>query len=151
MKTIFWVLVTVLVIIGCKDEKKVQPATPHHTDTTVLDECYRGILQQDTIFMTLHREGNQVTSGTLRYKFFQKDNNEGELSGEIKGDTLLATYTFMSEGAASVREVAFLKKGNNYSEGYGEVADDNEGNITFKDIRKLRFDGKVVLLPIHCE
>jgi hypothetical protein len=42
--------------------------------------------------MSLNIKGNQIASGKLSYKFFEKDKNEGTLVGEIKGDTLFADY-----------------------------------------------------------
>ncbi|MFV7234199.1 hypothetical protein [Flavobacterium sp. ZB4R12] len=51
----------------------------------------------------------------------------------------------MSEGIATVRQVAFLKKGDSYVEGYGDVVDDNKGKVTFKDTKQLKFDGNTVL------
>lgn len=140
-----------LVIFACKKEPKpIVPPKPVAVEAPVSHECYRGILDKDTITMILELRGNEVTSGQLHYNFFEKDDNQGELTGLIVGDTLKAAYTFMSEGAATVREVAFLKKGKNYLEGYGEVIDDNHGNVSFKDTKKLRFDGKLVLKKIYC-
>ena len=62
-----------------------------------------------------------VVTGTLSYKFYQKDSNKGEFEGTLKGDTLLADYTFMSEGTQSVRQVVFLIKGETAIEGYGDI------------------------------
>lgn len=141
-----------IVIFACKQqEKSIVPPKPVAVEAPVSHECYQGVLGKDTIRMDLERRGNEVTSGKLHYQYFEKDNNEGELVGLIKGDTLLATYTFMSEGAATVREVAFLKKGKNYIEGYGAVNDDNQGNVSFKDTKTLRFDSKVVLVKTYCK
>ena len=134
-----------------KEEKPIVPAIPVGAEAPVSKECYLGSLNKDTVSMTLELKGTEVTSGKLRYKFFEKDNNEGELVGLIKGDTLFATYTFTSEGASTVREVAFLKKGPSYVEGSGEVVDDNKGNVTFKDTRKLTFDSKIILNKSTCK
>ena len=94
-----------------KEEKSIVPPQPVAVEAPILHECYQGILGKDTITMNLELRGNEVTSGQLHYNFFEKDDNQGELTGLIVGDTLKAAYTFMSEGAATVREVAFLKKG----------------------------------------
>jgi hypothetical protein len=117
----------------------------------VSDECYSGSIKKDTILMNLTIKGNEVTNGKLSYKFYEKDKNQGTLVGELKGDTLYADYTFMSEGTSSVREVAFLKKGDSYIEGFGDVVDDNKGKVTFKDKKQLKFDGNVVLLKVDCK
>jgi hypothetical protein len=36
--------------------------------------------------------------GNLCYRFFEKDKNDGTVIGKLQGDTLIADYTFMSEG-----------------------------------------------------
>jgi hypothetical protein len=139
-------------IFACKKEPKpIVPPEPIAVEAPVSHECYLGVLGKDTITMNLELRGSEITSGQLRYNFFEKDDNDGELTGLIVGDTLKAAYTFMSEGAATVREVVFLKKGKNYVEGYGEVIDDSQGNVSFKDIKKLKFDSKIVLVKTYCE
>lgn len=141
-----------LLMFACKTEPKpIVPPKPVAVEAPVLHECYQGVLGKDTITMNLELRGNEVTSGQLHYNFFEKDDSQGELTGLIVGDTLKAAYTFMSEGAATVREVAFIKKGKNYIEGYGEVIDDNQGNVSFKDTKKLKFDSKIVLAKTYCK
>jgi hypothetical protein len=148
-------LVFLSVLVSCKKEKEVE-TKPDITEEivvfeTVSEECYRAIIKKDTVSMTLNIKGNKIRSGKLSYKFFEKDKNEGTIVGQLKGDTLIADYTFMSEGVSSVRQVAFLKKGNVYVEGYGDVIDDNKGKVTFKDTKQLKFDGKTVLSKVDCK
>jgi hypothetical protein len=38
----------------------------------------------------------------------------------MKGNTLFAEYKFLSEGTECIREVVFLKKENDFVEGYGD-------------------------------
>jgi hypothetical protein len=150
-------LVFMSILVSCKKEKEkeveVVPVTQEKiaVEESISEECYSGTVKKDTISMNLMVKGNQLTSGKLRYNFYEKDKNEGTLVGELKGDTLLADYTFISEGVLSVRQVAFLKKGNTYVEGYGDVVDDNKGKVTFKDTKQLKFDGKTVLSKVECK
>jgi hypothetical protein len=67
----------------------------------------------------------------------------------MKGDTLVADYTFMSEGVSSVREVVFLQKDGTLIEGYGDVVDANN-KVSFKDKKKLKFDAKNTLTKVDC-
>jgi len=67
----------------------------------------------------------------------------------MNGDTLIAEYTFMSEGINSVREVAFLKKDQNYVEGYGEM-EEKDGKTIFKNTAGIRFDTKATLVSVAC-
>jgi hypothetical protein len=140
--------------VSCKNEKAQEkiPVVDKEVviEETVSEECYLGILKKDTFSMSLNIIGNQVSSGKLSYKFFEKDKNEGTLIGEMKGDTLLADYTFMSEGISSVRQIAFLKKGDTYTEGYGDIEETN-GKAIFKNTQQLKFDGKTVLTKVDCK
>lgn len=148
-------LVFMSVLVSCKKEKEKEetPIAPEEivVQELVSEECYSAIFKKDTISLSLNIKENQIASGKLSYNFFEKDKNEGTLIGELRGDTLIADYTFMSEGVSSVRQVAFLKKGNTYVEGYGDVVDDNKGKVTFKDTKQLKFDGKTVLSKVDCK
>lgn len=154
-KVILSGVVFMSVLVSCKKEMETEkPATTSDkivAEEQELQECYRAILKKDTISLTLNMKNSQLSSGNLSYNFYEKDKNEGALVGEMKGDTLYADYTFISEGTSSVREVAFLKKGDSYVEGFGDVVDDNKGKVTFKDKKQLKFDGIVVLSKVDCK
>jgi hypothetical protein len=66
------------------------------------------------------------------------------------GDTLIADYTFASEGTVSVREVAFLKKDHVLIEGFGDI-EEKAGKSIFKNIATLRFDDKLALRETECK
>lgn len=143
------------VLVSCKKEMETEePAAASEKNVVEeleFEECYRVILKKDTISLTLNIKNGQISSGNLSYNFYEKDKSEGTLVGEMKGDTLYADYTFMSEGTSSVREVAFLKKGDAYVEGFGAVVDHNKGKVTFKDKKQLQFDGNVMLSKVDCK
>lgn len=153
-KVIIASVVLMGIFISCKKEKKEEMVPvvtePVVVEATISEECYQGVLKKDTISMSLNLKGNQISSGKLSYKFFEKDRNQGTLIGELRGDTLIADYTFMSEGTTSVRQVAFLKKGNAYVEGYGDIIEDN-GKVIFKNIKQLNFDSKTILSKVACK
>lgn len=154
-KVIVLSLVLMSILVSCKKEKEVEvvPVAPEKitVEEPVSEECYSAIIKKDTISMSVTIHQDKSVTGKLDYNFYEKDKNEGTLVGELKGDTLLADYTFMSEGMSSVRQVAFLKKGNTYVEGFGDVVDDNKGKVTFKDVKQLKFDGKVVMKKVDCK
>ena len=68
----------------------------------------------------------------------------------MKGDILVADYTFMSEGVQSVRQVAFRQQGNSFIEGYGEIVTDNKRSL-FKNINGLNFKNSIKLVENPCE
>jgi hypothetical protein len=154
-KVILLGVVFMTVFISCKKEMETEEHAVASEKIVVEEpksqECYQAILKKDTISLILNIKNGQLSSGNLNYNFYEKDKNQGTLIGELKGDTLYADYTFMSEGTSSVREVAFLKKGDSYIEGFGDVVDDNKGKVTFKDKKQLKFDGNVVLSKVDCK
>ncbi len=111
-------------------------------------QCYAGVTGKDSVFLKLNKNNNNV-SGNLEYKRFEKDQNKGTIEGMMRGDTLLANYTFMSEGVTSVREVIFLKKGNTLVEGFGEV-EEKSGKMVFKNTGAIKFDESVLLKETDC-
>lgn len=149
MKRIILFAICILSLSGCKKETEETPAPEIAAEKPAVEECYKGILKEDTIAMTLVIKDNQITEGQLSYHLFEKDRNDGTLKGQIKGDTIFADYTFMSEGRQSVREVAFLKQGDAYIEGYGAVKEHN-GKMIFTDPKKLKFDSKTILSKSEC-
>ncbi|MES2575447.1 MAG: hypothetical protein V4572_10930 [Bacteroidota bacterium] len=142
--------VLIALFVSCKKEQEVPVLRKAVVvEKNLSKECYLGIINKDTFSMSLEIKGNEISSGELNYNFFEKDKNEGTLAGELKGDTLFADYTFTSEGVSSVREVAFLKKGNTYTEGFGDIVENN-GKVVFKNAKQLKF-GKLVLSKVDCK
>ncbi len=111
-------------------------------------ECYALLTARDTVRLSLTRLGTDV-SGTLQYRLAEKDQNTGTLRGTMRGDTLIADYTFQSEGQESVREVAFLAKDGGFVEGYGDV-EEQAGKMIFTPNRPLTFDADEALRRVPC-
>lgn len=128
----------------CKTEKN--PEAPAETET--VKTCFESI-GKDTAQLELKTTGHKVT-GTLRINLYEKDLNEGTIDGEMKGDTLIADYTFYSEGTSSIREVVFLKKKDQLIEGFGETVM-LEGKQVFKNRSTLSFDNSLELTAIECD
>ncbi|MEO6844003.1 MAG: hypothetical protein ABI184_02455, partial [Ginsengibacter sp.] len=111
--------------------------------------CYGLNNGKDTVLMKIKIDEGQV-SGDLMYHYFEKDKNTGTLKGKMIGDTLLGTYTFMSEGKESVRPVVFLKNGNEMIEGYGKL-DSTTGEPDLADRSAIKFDNKFILKQTDCQ
>jgi hypothetical protein len=150
-------LATILgpLLISCNNNKaKVNseipkaPAVP--VTETLGNKCYLSLVNNDTVSMQLNINVNNEVNGKLTYIPYQKDKNEGTIVGNIKGDTLIADYTFTSEGKSSIREVVFLKKDARYIEGYGTTLESN-GKKVFTDKKKLKFDSKIIFNEVDCE
>lgn len=104
--------------------------------------CYSSLVKKDTVLLNALVFGDSI-KGSLGYKLYEKDQNNGSILGTMRGDTLRALYTFASEGTESVREVVFLKKDTLLIEGYGDLKDD-KGKVVFEDIKNVKFNGLVL-------
>lgn len=140
-----------VVFFSCKkaEETVVEDYTQTQVEEVTTKECYEYVQGNDTIQASLLVEANNV-SGDLTYKLYEKDKNSGTISGTVQGDTLIADYTFKSEGTTSVRQVAFLRKNKSLIEGYGD-SEEKEGKMVFKEINKLNFNGNIILQEIPCK
>lgn len=122
------------------DTSAVNPAEKTST-------CYESINGRDTVYLSLF-SASEVITGSLQYRYYEKDKNSGSVNGMMRGDTLFAEYIFMSEGKASLREVAFLKQGNSFTEGYGDMKQ-VRGRMTFKNTNELSFTGNPLQM-VNC-
>lgn len=110
--------------------------------TKTLTGCYSYTRNRDTIWMNIVQDGNKI-AGSLVYNIFEKDRNNGKITGDIMGDTILVNYTFNSEGMSSVRQLIFLHTANTLQEGYGEMEDKNN-RMQFKQPAMIGFKGPVL-------
>ncbi|TCC88210.1 hypothetical protein EZ428_21035 [Pedobacter frigiditerrae] len=154
MKKLFISIFSLAVLFtACQSNNSENTATDTNApDTNIVpaseQHCYKYIKDKDTATLTMMSSG-PITTGELKYNLYEKDKNSGIFEGELRGDTLIAEYTFNSEGKESVREVAFLKKGNQLIEGFGDVEDKN-GKMMFKDKSKLSFGNSIVFNKVDC-
>ena len=112
-------------------------------------DCYRFANEKDTIILKLIHVGEAIT-GTLVYKLFEKDKNMGTIQGGMRGDVLIADYTFFSEGVSSSRQIAFKKDQDYFIEGFGDVINNGDKTV-FKDPGSLQFNDAVKLKEVDCQ
>lgn len=126
--------------------KNAEVETPSKAAQTT--NCYRAVVNQDTITMRLTTADSLVT-GDLAYHFHEKDRNEGTIQGRLTGDLLIADYSFQSEGVVSIRQVAFRKKEGGFVEGYGDT-EERDGRMSFKNVQSLDFSHGPMLKEVPC-
>ncbi|HLP20142.1 MAG TPA: hypothetical protein VK174_07575 [Chitinophagales bacterium] len=156
MKHILSILTVAVLLSACNNKPQaVEETEAVNMDTTTVTtavtnsiNCYAFTSKGLTVNMYIEQYGEEVT-GRLTYDFAEKDDNEGLLKGRFYGDTLIADYAFKSEGTTSIREVAFIKKGNQLTEGYGDVAE-KDGKMVFKNRSSLSFTG-TALNEVPCK
>ena len=143
------ILASLLLTLGCTSEKTEQTNDqPQTTEVPETSACYAFVTAADSVSLRLVNDNGDIT-GELTYNYQQKDDNRGTIMGEMHGDTLLADYTFMSEGTESVRQVAFLKKVDGFVEGYGD-AEERDGKMIFTNTAALDFSQGTVFEKVPC-
>jgi hypothetical protein len=160
MKAINIGLILLMCSTACHQEQKKQDATAEKSDTAKIDQQlsdrvsyahgknnYRYLKNGDTISLAITIEGDKV-HGDLLYAWKEKDRNSGHIDGVLKGDVLLADYTFSSEGQESVRQVVFKLSKDHALEGYGTM-EEKAGKMSFVDPQKVTYDGKFPLEKVN--
>lgn len=150
------VIIMAGLFVSCKKEATLPPPqiTPNPPKEAEIvepagDQCYVSSANNNGIKLSFNVNSHQEVNGKLSYDLTGKDKNEGIINGNMVGDTLIADYTFDSEGVSSVRQVVFLQKDGTLIEGYGETVTAND-RVIFKDKKKLKFDPQNTLLKVDC-
>ncbi len=151
------IMSTTAMMAACNNEPKQSTEISTTADTPKAIEnkimipassCYTAVRGKDTFKLKVEVFPNVVT-GKLLYDFNEKDSNNGEFDGLLRGDTLLADYKFMSEGKLSARQVIFLLKDSTATEGYGDM-EEKEGKMVFKNVKDVTFGRGLVLKKAEC-
>jgi hypothetical protein len=157
----YFLLISCAVVMGCNNDSTSttskdststasSPIVKTNTaDSMVTPSCYAHQTSNNLVLLKLNTVRPNV-SGYLTYAIMGKDKNEGIISGTMRGDTLFAHYNFMSEGKQSVRQVAFLKKGDSFVEGYGDSQQKGDSMI-FSNRDTLNFNGTMILNEVPCK
>ena len=136
------------ILASCNNQSKQKATSELPAKMNEPTTCFSFVENNDKVLMNITITDDLV-EGDLFYKYSGKDKNSGKIKGQMYGDTLVADYTFMSEGVNSVREVAFLKKDNVWNEGYSEV-EEQKGKTVFKNRSALKFENKMPLIKTEC-
>lgn len=154
--SLLYLSIAAIAVASCNNESKKATEATDLKDTSKVVEnkimipsssCYSSISGKDTVNLKVEIFPNVVT-GSLSYKFHEKDSNKGDIDGKLNGDTLLADYKFMSEGKLSTRQVIFLIKDSVATEGHGTMEEKN-GKMVFKDGAAISFNG-IKLIKENC-
>lgn len=135
-------------IVSCNGQRQKSKRDMSSTNKASSLHCYRYINKLDTVILKTN-DVNGVVTGTLVYNFYQENKYSGTIEGIMKGEVLIADFTFFFTGVKSVRQVAFKKKGKNFIEGYG-ATEVKDGKTSFKNIDSVKFDHSIVLLQSEC-
>lgn len=102
-------------------------------------QCYTKISGNDTSYLKFEAT-NEVISGSLEYRLFEKDKNYGTITGTISNNIIEAEYSFMSEGTVSVRPVVFKLSDGQIFEAIPSSMDAEGIPVFDNDQHKLTFE-----------
>ncbi|MBW8686461.1 hypothetical protein [Chitinophaga rhizophila] len=147
---LFFAAAALLTMAGCQQSSN----TSSDTTTTSADssigtpasaaiatgpQCFTRISGKDTSYLQFEAT-NDVINGQLEYRLFEKDKNQGAISGAIKDNIIEAEYRFMSEGVNSVRPVVFKVENDRILEAIPSSLDSQGVPVFDKDPSKLKFE-----------
>lgn len=110
---------------GCKndDKQKETEAVNTEAEKVVSTQCYKAIYENDIIDLKLNTLESGKISGNMSMIVTGAAERTGEITGEFRGDTLFANYTF-TEGTnkeSFKNPMAFLKRDNQLILGNGKM------------------------------
>lgn len=130
-------------LFACQSSPNPQSAAGDSSTVVAATEasahCYRKVTGRDTFELQLVVDDEDV-KGVLAYNFYEKDKNNGTVSGKLDDNILRGTYHFTSEGTASDRPVVFKMMGEQLYEALADSADANGVPVFAADNALLRFD-----------
>jgi len=151
------IAITILFMASCQSDSKKYTTvdssimSEHREDYKTPDECFTfDDNNGNNGDLLIYGTGSNRVLGKLSYRLSGKDKNYGAFYGYMKGDTIIVDYKFQSEGVYAHREVAWIRKGDQLLEGYGDVYEKN-GDVKFKDVSKLTFGKSIIFNKTVCK
>ncbi|MAW94423.1 MULTISPECIES: hypothetical protein [unclassified Leeuwenhoekiella] len=134
----------VFLLFSCDQSKKANTET-----FPVKAGCY-GYAEDGTKITFQITRVDPLVQGTLIYDWAEKDRNSGSFNGSYENGLILGTYSFVSEGTESSREIAFRVKDSVLLEGYGEKQSSGK-MTTFINTGDLKFEERFKLTLGKCQ
>lgn len=107
---------------SCKNDQK--PTTPVAAEKPISVHCYKALYENDTLELKVNTLKDGKVSGNMVMKIFAMSKKVGEITGEFRGDTLFADYSFFegkNEKSIFKNPLAMLKRGDTLILGNGEI------------------------------
>lgn len=123
--TLFCMFLTCIAFISCnKNQSQKSIEEQKLAEKPVSVQCYNAIYETDTIDLKINTLKDGKISGNMDMKLLNMPIKSGKISGEFRGDTLFADYTFIQGTNDKVifkNPMAFLKSGNTLILGNGKI------------------------------
>lgn len=132
-----------------KDGKTVQVQAEKPISTA----CYKALYEEDTINLTINTLKNGKITGDMVMKIVDMPEKAGKITGEFRGDTLFADYSFIqgtNDRVTFKNPMAFLKHGNELNLGSGKI-ETHLGKSYFAKDTPIEFEKvKYKFSPVDC-
>lgn len=139
-----------IIFVSCNSNtKKAELKDSVETFSMENASCYKAVSNADTATLKFDQKGKKVV-GVLAFNFKAKENTNGTIIGEFKGDTLFVDYTFKLKGKGYKNPQVFLKQGDNLMQGSGEL-EVYVGRTYFKKSVPFIFKNGFVFEPLDCK
>ena len=119
-----------------------------------LHRCYIAVNNKDTAYLDVFMHGKRKIKGHLLIRNFNKPKNEGELTGQLKHDTLFLQYHFyvgMDSIKMFTNPLALLQRKDTLILGVGKILT-SLGRSYFDHKVPIDFrKGKFYFRPIKCK
>lgn len=123
--TLFCMFLTCIAFVSCnKNQSQKTIEDQALAEKPVSVQCYIALYEKDTIDLKVNTLKNGKITGTMDMKLLNMPIKFGKISGEFRGDTLFADYTFIQGTNDKVifkNPMAFLKSGNTLILGNGKI------------------------------
>ncbi|MEP6806845.1 MAG: hypothetical protein ABI892_20120 [Flavobacterium sp.] len=109
---------------SCKKNEEKKEAVQTDAEKIVSTQCYKAVYEKDTLDLKLNTLKNGKLSGNMVMKVATATERTGEITGEFRGDTLFADYTFVevtNKTKTFKNPMAFLKRDNQLILGNGTM------------------------------
>jgi len=138
-----------VIVIGLFQSCKTGNSSTTQKDTVFTTSNYMAIDGKDTALMNLEIS-NEIVKGKLILKLYNKEDNDGFVSGAFKNDTLFVDYSFRVGNKKIVYKnpLAFLKKDGLLTLGVGKMENMFGRTYFRKDIPIDFYEGRFKFGPV---
>ena len=123
--TLFCMFLACIGFVSCnKNQSQKSNEDQKLAEKPVRVQCYSAIYETDTIDLQVNTLENGKISGDMVMKLINMPIKSGKISGEFRGDTLFADYSFIqgtNDKVVFKNPMAFLKSGKELILGNGKI------------------------------
>lgn len=148
-KPFIFILPIAFALFSCNENSKTADQSNTAETSSAEVQCYTAVNSADSATLKTSQKNGRIV-GELAFNFSKKDDTQGSISGEFKGDTLFVEYHFTYKGTKYNNPQVFLKKGDTLLQGAGTL-ETMMGRTYFKKEIPIKFDEGFVFETTDCK